>query len=612
MSIILHELEWSNWFSYGEDNKLVIDSNSLSQVKGVNGNGKSSIPYIIQEVLYGKNSKGVKKNNIPNRFLDSPTVSAKLTFSVDGHSYLVDMQRKSSLKLNLYKDGEDISSHTSTETYKTIEHILGVDFKTFCQLTYQSSNSSLEFLTATDTNRKKFLVSLFDLTEYIEIYEHIKLVCKDSQREIDTIKGKVSVLAAWVDKNKNYTAPNLTHKEVPESPRDLEDELARLKLELRDIEQINSKINTNNQYKKLLNELDKSYLAKSMDKPPAPVAPPGALEKKAVLEHSKAEYVKSGKALSALGDVCPTCKQDIDKTTLEGILAGYRENITEINAKLVVVADALDAHKAEMLEYNRAIGDYNNYKKIVADFEKYSNYIDEELSDTILDAQGIKDQIASIDLEISRINKEIRDSISHNSKVDSEASKAQLIQNQLLEYTESLAAESAILQEKNSLYNKLIVLRDCFSTNGLISYKIESLVIDLEELINKYLATLSNGRFRLRFTLEGDKLNIEINDNGNSVDIESLSSGELGRVNMSALLAIRSIFTKGGSKINLLFLDEIMGVLDEEGKQSLIDLLLEESGLNTFIVSHEFEHPLVPYITVVKENNISRVIDGEL
>ena len=61
------------------------------------------------------------------------------------------------------------------------------------------------------------------------------------------------------------------------------------------------------------------------------------------------------------------------------------------------------------------------------------------------------------------------------------------------------------------------------------------------------------------------------------------------------------------NKINILFLDEITGVLDEEGKEVLIDILNEETELNTFLVSHEFAHPLIPTINVVKENKISRI-----
>jgi len=84
----------------------------------------------------------------------------------------------------------------------------------------------------------------------------------------------------------------------------------------------------------------------------------------------------------------------------------------------------------------------------------------------------------------------------------------------------------------------LEVLKKAFSTNGLLAYKIESLVKDLEELANKYLAELSDGRFNLQFVINNDKLNVEVDDNGKAVEILALSSGELARVNIATLIAI--------------------------------------------------------------------------
>ena len=59
--------------------------------------------------------------------------------------------------------------------------------------------------------------------------------------------------------------------------------------------------------------------------------------------------------------------------------------------------------------------------------------------------------------------------------------------------------------------------------------------------------------------------------------------------------------------MNLLFLDEITGVLDDEGKEKLVDVLREEEDLNVFLISHDFTHPLIDKISIVKENNISKL-----
>src|SRR6056300_1045690 len=126
--ITLQKLKWSNCFSYGEGNELDLSAETVTQIIGTNGMGKSSIPLIIEEALYNKNSKGIKKADLPNRYLGKG-YNIELEFTKDDKAYKVSIDRKSSIKLVLTEDGEDISSHTATNTYKTLQDIIGIDFK---------------------------------------------------------------------------------------------------------------------------------------------------------------------------------------------------------------------------------------------------------------------------------------------------------------------------------------------------------------------------------------------------------------------------------------------------------------------------------------------------
>ena len=119
---------------------------------------------------------------------------------------------------------------------------------------------------------------------------------------------------------------------------------------------------------------------------------------------------------------------------------------------------------------------------------------------------------------------------------------------------------------------------------------------------------LSDGQFQIEFSLDKEKLNINVIDNGISAPIETMSGGEFSRIQTSILLAIRHLLSKlGGSSINLLFLDEITGVLDDEGKEKLIEVLQREDELNVFLISHDFTHPLIDKVSIIKENNVSSI-----
>ena len=116
----------------------------------------------------------------------------------------------------------------------------------------------------------------------------------------------------------------------------------------------------------------------------------------------------------------------------------------------------------------------------------------------------------------------------------------------------------------------------------------------------------SDGRFALNFVIQSDKLNVEVSDNGNIIDITALSSGELARVNIATLVAIRRLMSSiSSSRINVLFLDEVNQALDEQGKEKVVEVLLKEDDLNTYLVSHGWTHPLLEKIEIIKENNIS-------
>ena len=106
--IILQKLKWDNCFSYGAGNELNLADATLTQLVGTNGVGKSSIPLILEEILFNKNSKNVKKADIANRYVNKGTILV-LTFTVDMTYTNITVIRRATLKCKLTKNGEDIS-----------------------------------------------------------------------------------------------------------------------------------------------------------------------------------------------------------------------------------------------------------------------------------------------------------------------------------------------------------------------------------------------------------------------------------------------------------------------------------------------------------------------
>jgi DNA repair exonuclease SbcCD ATPase subunit len=214
----------------------------------------------------------------------------------------------------------------------------------------------------------------------------------------------------------------------------------------------------------------------------------------------------------------------------------------------------------------------------------------------------LQDKVRSQQEEVARIEKQNQTASAHNAKIE-------VISEQTSEFEEQLSELLVGITDLEKKKSNLEILKKAFSTNGLIAYKIENLVKELEELVNEYLGELSDGRFTLEFVVTNDKLNVEITDNGNSVDILALSSGELARVNTATLIAIRRLMSSiSSSQINVLFLDEVITVLDDVGREKLVEVLLAEDELNTYLVSHGWSHPLLEKVEVIKNNEISEIV----
>jgi len=594
--ITLKTLRWDNCFSYGSDNVLELNDSNLTQLVGTNGQGKSSIPLILEEVLFNKNSKGIKKQEIQNRFINKG-YSINLTFSVDGNEYEIDVSRKASIKCKLYENGEDISSHTATNTYKTVQELLGLDFKTFTQLVYQNTNTSLQFLTATDTNRKKFLIDLLKLEEYVEFFEIFKEASREISFEINSLNSESSTIVKWLDENRLESTNILPIIDLPKYSQKDEEDLQQLRSDFEKISENNKKIIDNNLNLEQLQQVEKGqFLSYKGDKIPL-----DAMSQKLGKYNSQlSESIAHLEKLSELEGLCPTCEQEIDSENRERLIKGYERLQQSAQKEITNVRAEIE----EGQEHNANVVRREVQQR---EFEELMKIVDNSLPSQILDGDLLSSQIDELTSKIANIRTEIERISSENMVAERHNTRISIIQEQTDDMESQLEGIVAALVKVEEKSAHLEILKKAFSTNGLLAYKIENLVKDLEQLTNEYLAELSDGRFSLEFVVTNDKLNVEITDNAKVVDILALSSGELARVNTATLLAIRKLMSSiSSSRINTLFLDEIISVLDDEGKEKLVEILLEED-LNTYLVSHGWTHPLVAKIEVIKEENISHL-----
>jgi DNA repair exonuclease SbcCD ATPase subunit len=607
MSIKLKNLNFSNMYSYGENISIDLSNEKITQLSAPNGSGKSSIALILQEILFNKNIKGIKKGDILNKYVKSKSWDANLTFSIEKDNYYIEVKRSGAqTKVVLKKNELDISEHKVLDTYKKLHEDLGMSFEIFSQLTYQSSTDLLDFLKATDANRKKFLINLFNFEKYIDIGEKIKRISNDLDKELATKRGELNTVEDYLESV--VIKEKRDFVEVPDVDKHLNTNVIDLEAQLQNLDKDIKSIDKNNMY---IRERDSLSFDMSMIRPTDPLlteeisnARDGANNAKRVVQETESKI----KQLD-LSENCYACGQTLDNSQSLSLKIALEETITKEKNKYSVFKEKYLTLKEENDEYLKDLKLYEANQKLIEKFESLSNLIDTSLSVLVPNKTEIQKELVNVKKEWStqtskkedaeKTNEEVR---LHNTKIDMLSEEKE----KFLSRQKVLKSAIVVLQNKQ---NNLQILKKAFSSSGIVAFKLENVAKDLENTINKYLSVLSDGQFSVVFRLTGEKLNVIIINNGHEVTIESLSGGEFSRVQTSVLLAVRATLSKiGGKQINLLFLDEITGVLDDSGKEKLFEVLSEEIGLNVFLISHDYSHPLIPKVEITKTNNISNII----
>tara|TARA_R100001129_G_scaffold161917_1_gene127011 strand:- start:1031 stop:2335 length:1305 start_codon:yes stop_codon:yes gene_type:complete len=430
----------------------------------------------------------------------------------------------------------------------------------------------------------------------VALFETFKSSARTSALEIAKLTGEVEMVEKWLDSNdlKDTTILPMLDLEI-ETDED-EKQLRSLSLELLNISEKNKKISTNNTYKDLLSKINIDEVQRL---PPLQRQSYDTLQAEVgELRATQSFLTKEIDKLEATPDVCSSCGQKIPKDSFEDLLESHATALGTTKQKL----RSATALVKEIKENNEEL---DRREKLESEWRELYRSIDNSLPSEIIEKEDLQEQISDVSLRIDKAKKKIDEIMKENEKRTLSNNRISIIQAQRDSFVEKLNDASEKLSEVETLNSNLEVLKKAFSTNGLIAYKIENLVKELEELTNTYLAELSDGRFTLEFIVVNDKLNVQVTDNENVVDILALSSGELARVNTATLLAIRKLMSSiSKSRLNVLFLDEVTNVLDDAGREKLVEVLLKEE-LNTYVVSHGWTHPLLEKVEVVKKGNVS-------
>jgi DNA repair exonuclease SbcCD ATPase subunit len=664
----IKELEWSNFLSYGDGNKI-----SFKELEGItvvtsnplNMGGKTTLALdLILFLFFNKTTKGSTAIKMFNLFRDKNEVSVKGKVEIDGVDYIIERTVTRKLKrnsldyttrtdLSFYRtlpDGtiENLEGEQRRETEEFIKKSIGSvdDFL----LTIIADADNLEDIIHTKPTEKGRILSRFIGLEIIEDKESIVKEMKSKwgkglksdQYNITDLNTEINNLKKEIKNNKNTIKKNdieiksLTSKIKTSTGK--KESLISKKIEI-DGEVINLRPeDIDREIEKIISEgkkkkEDYKVIKKSYDDMVEPYYDEDLhndlikQERESKTEKSthNALIVRTQKLITELeeGEFCPTCKQslkDVDHSDEikenKDNLIGYEKLLATFEDEIIKISEEvckMDKIKASVSEYDRTS---LKVDKLDLDLEKLRIERKEKLDlkkryednlDNIETNKNLDSKILGYNTKISNLELEKTNKIKLGERIKNENKQSQTQIDKNEEYVKAIKSEEEI-KTIFEIYQRMV------GKNGIIKIIMKSVM----PLINSELD-------RLLIDTAPFKLEVDIND---KKEVEFLiskenSKGEIikypvnecsGFEKTVSSLALRCVMTKVSClpKPNLIIMDEVFGKIAEENLDLVGNFFQKCSEMfpNIFIITHNHlvKDWATKIITINKKNNISSLL----
>ena len=540
--IELQHISVSNFFSIGNTPISINFLHGVTLIYGKNldavstkdvsnGAGKTTIVNAVYQCLYNRNLKDAKGKitSVSNKYTNKG-YHIELTLSIGESTYTIINSREKKL-FAVYKDGVAISPKGVNATLKFIEDLIGFDFNSFSGLTFLNQESLGNIIDL--TNENNIVNRFFELDRVLEIQKTSRLNRKDIASELQALSVKQTSLETNLNKLKQLD--NL-------KARPLSDLLVEKEKLLNALEKLED-----GQEVKLLNTLrtDVNNLSVEIS---------GLQREVTQLVTKRNSLIKTSTKLTET-TICPLCNTELAEETHNHTLESVKAQIATIDTHLTTVRRSLSRKDVKLQGAKDAL--------------------------SVLDKE-FKENRSKLTEELTKVNLEINTSKTLASAGETFGNK-QDIENELSAITrqlEELNKEDAILLTLDKLIKKGEVLE-----------------VYLQQYTRLLMANLAKYSTYLSLPLhilpsiEKGNITFSIRDKSETKSFSQLSSGERTRVSLLILMAtLKSLEQLSGININLLTLDELLGVLDDDGI-SLVKQLIkaEKADKSVYIINHHDE-----------------------
>ena len=547
----IQKIEWRNVASYG--NKVQVlelpEKSGLIQVVGENGVGKSTISDVITFGLYGK-LEGKKLKDIPNR--SNKSAWMKITFEQDGRIYEVERGLDPSL-FQLSIDGNiyDQAGKDNVQDFLSND-ILKIPYYVFNNTISLSINDFKSFLKMSTADKKLIIDKIFGFYILNEMRDILKEETKNIKSSIDRLSGEIFA----------------TGRSIAASQKEL-DELQQKIVENAGSEIESAEENLEN-YRELLNihsDKLKDFRSKENE------AQRNVTKSYEILSDLSSKIKEIDSKMNLYNnEKCPTCESDLS--------TDFHKNVFDD------LSNAREKYTEDLKELRK---NYEDAKKVQSDLATIKN-------DLFTKGGKIESAIRTLQDKLKTLK-----TAKNNDQLNSIRKLLNSANDDLSDFNQ----EKTVWEERQ-IWVK--TLDEVLSEKGVKQLAIKSI---LPSLNNEILNTLLSLHLPYKVVFN-EEFNAQIFHMGEEISSQTLSTGEMKKVDFAVLVAIIKLMKIRFSSVNILFLDEIFSSVDPDGVHSILNTLRKLSddlSMNIFVINHApMPTEIFDYkIEISKKNNFSDI-----
>jgi DNA repair exonuclease SbcCD ATPase subunit len=547
----INKIEWRNFSSYGNKKQILEFPNDagLFQIVGENGAGKTTISQVIAFGLYGK-VEGKKLGDIPNRINGNAWV--KIEFENAGKIITVERGLEPSV-FNLYLNGilYDQAGSRNIQDYLT-DDLIGIPYYVFNNTISLSINDFKSFIRMSPQDKRAIIDKIFGFHILNQMRDILKGETKRIKEALDVLSGKLSSTENSITQSTNEMELLLSQIE-----KDSVEEISKLNKSLDNF----TKLQTIHSEKLETFKKDENSLLDLI-----------STANRSLIE-TRSRYQELERRMKLYdADKCPTCESSLTgefhssiKETLGSEKITTKERLTECEDSLIDLRDRESAMKTQKTD--------------------------------------IIEKGTRIELKIKEILKDIK--LEEDKKGGSQVSSLERIIKKLEDDRTTFESDTFKTAEKS---NWIKTLDEILGEKGVKQMAIRTILPSLNSEISDLLRDIHLD-YQVIFD---EEFKAALYHMGIEIPVQTLSTGEMKKVDFVVLIAIMKLMKLKFSSINLLFLDELFSSVDPDGVHSILHILKKNSkemGLNIFVINHApMPHEIFDWkLDVKKLNNFSSI-----